>query len=365
MAATLAQRAEAAKKEIGALNAEIASTLQSKNDGSLAGAAKEQSLAPIRGPPSQVKCRRTLKGHFGKITALDWSKDGTTVVSASQDGNLLLWDAMTASRKTAIRLKSPYVMSVCMEDSGNYVAAGGLDNACSIYKIGGPDGSVLQTELVSHEGYLASCKFFHSPLKMLTASADATALLWDVQKGQIIDTFAEHKTNITDVQLVDTNSYLSCSTDKTIKLWDVRSSAKEGSVQTFVGHAGDVNGISLLAEGNNSFCSCSEDGTVRVWDIRAYGQVAQFGTLVEESEQDPFSDGDAGFTSISSSKSGRLVFCGHSGGSVACYDVFSTSTEPAYILKDCHMQPVSCVGVSPTGDALCTGSWDTVLKIFA
>ena len=30
-----------------------------------------------------------------------------------------------------------------------------------------------------------------------------------------------------------------------------------------------------------------------------------------------------------------------------------------------HENRVSCLGVSPTGDALCTGSWDTLLKIWA
>ena len=30
-----------------------------------------------------------------------------------------------------------------------------------------------------------------------------------------------------------------------------------------------------------------------------------------------------------------------------------------------HENRVSCLGVSPSGDALCTGSWDTLLKIWA
>lgn len=325
----------------------------------MAGAARGQALAPIRG---NVKCRRTLKGHFGKITALDWSVDGTTIVSASQDGNLLLWDALTTSKKQTVRLKSAYVMSVTMENCGQYVAAGGLDNACSIYKVGGDTPAKLTRELVSHEGYLADCKFFHSPSKMLTASADATALLWDVEKGQIINTYAEHKSNLTSLSLVGENTYLTSSTDKSIKLWDVR--APKGSLQTLTGHAGDVNGVTVLP-GGDSLVSCSEDGTVRVWDLRAYGEVSSFGQLAEPSDRDPFSDGDAGFTSISSSTSGRLVFCGHSEGSVVAYDVLGATKDPAYVLSNAHEEHVSCVGVSPTGEALCTGSWDFNLKIFA
>jgi len=348
--------------QIDQLNAKIDQALAAKKDGSLPDAARGVSLIPIR--DKNVKCRRTLKGHFGKITALDWSEDGSTVVSASQDGNLLLWDAITTTKKKDVRLKSSYVMSVTMDKSSNFVAAGGLDNACSIYNVAGEGPSKLTRELVSHEGYLASCKFFHSSSKMLTASADATALMWDVERGDILDTFAEHKSNLIDVQLVGKNNFLSSSTDKTIKLWDARTSAKKGSLQTLTGHRGDVNGITVLP-GGNSLVSCSEDGTVRVWDLRAYGEVSSFGELVEASERDPFSDGDAGFTSISSSKSGRLVFCGHSEGSVVCYDVLGNTKNPAYVLSNAHEEHVSCVGVSPTGDALCTGSWDFNLKIFA
>lgn len=350
--------------QLASLNARIENTLKSKRNGTLTDAAKKETLAPIRLPPSQVKCRRTLKGHFGKITALDWSTDGSTVVSASQDGNLLLWDAPTTSKVKDIRLKSPYVMSVCMDESSQYVAAGGLDNACSIYKVGGDQPAELKKELVSHEGYLAGCKFFHSPSKMLTASADATSLLWDVEKGQIIDTFQEHKSNLTDVQLVQQNMFLSSSTDMTAKLWDVRC-AKEGSVQTYAGHAGDVNGITVLKTTDGAFASCSEDGTIRVWDTRAYGEVARFGQPSQQSEQDPFSDGDAGFTSISASRSGRLLFCGHSEGSVVCYDVFSATTDPAYVLQNAHEEHISCLKVSPVGEVLCTGSWDFHLKLFA
>lgn len=360
MPATLQQRAETARGKIQSLTVGCFQALSAKKDASLYGTARREALAPIR---SNVKCRRTLKGHFGKITALDWSADSTTIVSASQDGNLMLWDALTTSKKQNIRLKSAYVMSVCMDATGQYVAAGGLDNACTIYNTG---TGQLTTELVSHEGYLADCKFFHSPDKMLTASADATSLLWDVNKGQIIDTFAEHKSNLTAAALNGPATFLTASTDKTIKLWDVRTSAKGGSIQTLTGHAGDVNGITVLpGSSGHSLVSCSEDETVRVWDLRAYGEVSQFGLLQQETDRDPFEDENTGFTSISASKSGRLVFCGHPEGSVVAYDVLGATKDPAYVLNNAHEEYVSCVKVSPSGDGLCTGSWDFNLKIFA
>ena len=164
------------------------------------------------------------------------------------------------------------------------------------------------------------------------------------------------------------------SVDKTIKLWDTRTSSSKsnsssGSVQTFTGHTADVNGITLLKSSNGTtFATCSGDGTVRVWDMRSYGEISQFGEIMDSSECDPFSDGDAGFTSITSSASGRLLFVGHSEGTVECYDILqqpNMDLDPMYMLNNAHETHVSCVGVSPTGDVLCTGSWDTQLKLFA
>jgi len=379
MVASLKERADAATKEIGTLTAEIQKTLASKRDPKStvvsAAAASNQPLAGVRKPPTHIKCRRKLEGHFGKITAMDWSGDGETIVSASQDGNLLIWDAYTTSKKQDVRLKSAsqHVMSVCLEQTtGRFVACGGLDNACSVYEIGQTEGkATLKAELVKHEGYLSDCKFFHSPSKMLTSSADETTLLWDVEQGSILHTFQEHKANILAVALVGQTNFLSTSIDKTIKLWDVRSSAKEGSVQTFTGHEADVNGITVVGSSGNTFATCSEDGTVRVWDCRSYGEVAQFGELIDSSaqaEEDPFGDScDAGFTSITSSNSGRLLFCGHSEGSVECFDLLTNTpnSDPYYTLHNAHEIYISCVQVSPVGNVLCTASWDTKLKLFA
>jgi guanine nucleotide-binding protein G(I)/G(S)/G(T) subunit beta-1 len=71
-----------------------------------------------------------------------------------------------------------------------------------------------------------------------------------------------------------------------------------------------------------------------------------------------------GFTSLAVSKSGRIVFCGHSDGSVLAYDVLSDK-GPAFVLQGAHDRNVSCIGVAPQGNALATGSWDANIKIWA
>jgi guanine nucleotide-binding protein G(I)/G(S)/G(T) subunit beta-1 len=77
-----------------------------------------------------MKTRRTLKGHLAKIYAMHWATDRRHLVSASQDGKLIIWDAYTTNKLHAIPLRSSWVMTCAYAPSGNFVACGGLDNTC-------------------------------------------------------------------------------------------------------------------------------------------------------------------------------------------------------------------------------------------
>jgi WD40 repeat protein len=56
-------------------------------------------------------------------------------VSASQDGNLLVWDAVNAQKTRLIPLKSSWVMTCAFSPAGTHVASGGLDNICTVYDL--------------------------------------------------------------------------------------------------------------------------------------------------------------------------------------------------------------------------------------
>ena len=46
-----------------------------------------------------IKQRRALKGHQGKVLCLDWSSaDKRHIVSSSQDGKMIIWDAFTTNK---------------------------------------------------------------------------------------------------------------------------------------------------------------------------------------------------------------------------------------------------------------------------
>lgn len=49
-------------------------------------------------PILNIKPRRHLKGHVGKVLCCNWSNDNRRIVSSSQDGRVIVWDAFTATK---------------------------------------------------------------------------------------------------------------------------------------------------------------------------------------------------------------------------------------------------------------------------
>ena len=61
------------------------------------------------------------------------------LVSASQDGKLIVWNAASTNKVHAIPLRSSWVMTCAFSPTAQRVACGGLDNICSIYNLSGKE----------------------------------------------------------------------------------------------------------------------------------------------------------------------------------------------------------------------------------
>jgi guanine nucleotide-binding protein G(I)/G(S)/G(T) subunit beta-1 len=303
-----------------------------------------------------IRQRRILKGHFGKIYAMHWSAaDSRHLVSASQDGKLIIWNGFTTNKVHAIPLRSSWVMTCAYSPSGQLVACGGLDNLCSVYKLpqGTKDVGQQKTygELAQHEGYLSCCRFVRDN-EIITSSGDSTCILWDVETKTPTSIFNDHTGDVMSVSIHEnSNLFVSGSCDATAKLWDYRQGGKTNCVKTFPGHESDINSAQFFPDGN-AFGTGSDDSSCRLFDIRAYAQLNKF------SNEKIL----CGITSVGFSKTGKMLFAGYDD-----YNCYIWDTQLGILVDQLigHDNRVSCLGVSEDGKALCTGSWDTLLKIWA
>ena len=76
------------------------------NDTTLASVAA--NLEPIG--RIQMRTRRTLRGHLAKIYAMHWASDSRNLVSASQDGKLIVWDSYTTNKVKTVLIVQPFVL---------------------------------------------------------------------------------------------------------------------------------------------------------------------------------------------------------------------------------------------------------------
>jgi len=203
--------------------------------------SQTSSIDPVN--KLNMRARRTLRGHLAKIYAMHWAADSRNLVSASQDGKLIVWDAYTTNKIHAIPLRSSWVMTCAYAPSGSFVACGGLDNLCSIYSLKTREGNVkVSRELPGHTGYLSCCRFLDDG-QILTSSGDMTCALWDVETGQQHTTYSGHTGDAMSLALApDMRAFVSGACDASSKLWDMRDGMCQ---QTFTGHESDINAVSF------------------------------------------------------------------------------------------------------------------------
>merc|ERR1712037_637132 len=102
--------------------------------------------------------------------------------------------------------------------------------------------------------------------QILTSSGDMSCVLWDIETGQQVTTFAGHTGDVMSLSLSpDQKTFVSGACDASAKLWDIRGAH---CIQTFTGHESDINSIVFFPNGY-AFATGSDDATCRMFDIRS------------------------------------------------------------------------------------------------
>lgn len=347
MAAPLQDAIAAARIESDLLKDRIQSRNASLSDTTLrAAAANVPSLRMLA-----LKRRNVLRCPNAKVYAVDWASDGLHLLSASQDGHLILWNAYTGHKVQAVTLRMNWVMSCAYAPSGHLIASGGLDNVCSVYDLRRKQSVVevpVARELIGHTAYVSACRF-RSDREMVTGSGDATCALWDIETESRIRHFTGHLGDVTSVALSpkDPHLFVSGSCDARAFIWDTRTTHP---VQMFSGHARDVNAVDYFPDGF-AVATGSDDATSRLFDMRANRELANYSHGTDH----------AGVTSVAFSKSGRVLVSASEDNDAQLWDTLRS--ERIGVLRG-HDARIACVRVSPTGGSVATGGWDAKVMIW-
>lgn len=114
----------------------------------------------------------------------------------------------------------------------------------------------------------------------------------------------------------------------------------------------DLTNSGRFFPNGDAFATGSDDATCKLYDLRADRELNTY-------QHDNIL---CGITSVAFSTSGRVLFAGYDDYNVNVWDTLKG--ERIGVLSG-HDNRISCLGVSDDGIALCTGSWDSLLKVGA
>ena len=200
--------------------------------------------------------------------------------------------------------------------------------------------------LEGHGGQVYTAVFSGDGDRILTASSDGTARLWNARTGTLIHTLEGHGDQVyTAVFSSDNDRILTASLDGTARLWDAQTAAP---IHALEGH-GDPILSAGFSSGGDRILTASSDRTARLWD-------AQTGALVHRLE------GHHGLvqTAVFSSGDDRILTASYD-GTARLWDA-QTGT-PIHALEG-HGDLVNTAVFSSDGDRILTASSDGTARLW-
>jgi WD40 repeat protein len=221
---------------------------------------------PLDGPASPA----VLKGHLDWVRAAEFSPDGKTVVSGSEDGTAGLWDLATG------RMRPVQVIglsSAAFAPDGAAIIAGRREAA------GGPFVSVWSTDpnqveplltIPEEKSWVFFARFSPDGSRIVTASADGKARVWRRPPGKWAiagpPVVLEHGDRVFDaVFSPDGRRIATSSADRQARIWTV-----DGSLVWPFRHSKEVWQIGFSSDGRR-LVTASLDETARIWDVESGG----------------------------------------------------------------------------------------------
>ena len=207
--------------------------------------------------------------------------------------------------------------SFTKSSDGDLVAAGGLDNCCSIFKC--PVSEIEEeslpgkrlyagtihskssitisnhiytyvdivfnnmicyetagkkvAKLSGHGGYMSSCPFLKGDdSKILTGCSDGIIRLWNVESGKKISDLKGHSKDISSIHVHDQNIFAASSYDGSCSLWDLRTSVVQ---HRYYGNGTNALSVNIHPSGTGIGVGF-ENGVVSYYDFRAMAELVKF-----------------------------------------------------------------------------------------
>jgi WD40 repeat protein len=255
-----------------------------------AGAAKQLSVAlgerPVRRADTAPQLMLDTGGHMASVVDLAITPDGRQMVSASNDKTIRIWDIASGKTLRMIRGESApgdwgTIYAMALSPDGRTLAVAGfmsesdVQSASAIRLYDFASGKQVKL-LKGHRNVVFALAFSPDSTRLISGSADKSAIIWDVVDGKQLIRLTGHTDTVQAVAFSkDGARAVTGSDDQTLRLWGVADGKLIAEMsehkaiierdQPGKGWRGNVQSVAFSA-GDKLIASGSEDGRVLLWD---------------------------------------------------------------------------------------------------
>lgn len=219
---------------------------------------------------------RVYQGHTLRVQDVEFSPDGTSLLSASSDGTVIEWAYNWEGTLRAVAVNSNNL--VVWHPTEPLVATVGTAspfvNDTTIRLINTETGEVVQ-ELVGHEASVRYLAFTENGQFLISGALGGAILRWDLNSGEFTQVLPTESTSNDAILLISDSQLFTeqIIDDTTVVLWDFETGE---ILQTFEGHFDIVWALEFDAESQRLY-SGSRDGGLYGWDIETGEIIVEFG----------------------------------------------------------------------------------------